>query len=719
MKKFFLLLKTIFVFTVVYSQQGVAITTDGSTADNSAMLDIKSTSKGILVPRMTAVQRTTIATPANGLLVYQTDGTTGFYFYNGSSWAPIGAAAGPLTGWATTGNASTDSTINFIGTTDSKPFIGKVNGEQVFRFSPIVQSTSLGYMAGKVNTGNENTFIGWQAGKANITGDGNIIIGHNAGPSNTTGRQNLFLGSYAGFINTTGSYNQFIGFQSGQYNTTGSNNFFNGYQAGWSNTTGSNNYFSGVASGAGNTTGQYNHYEGYNAGGFNKTGSYNYCSGYFAGFKNNVSDNHFEGYYAGYNNTTGTQNLFIGHNAGYFNTTGSMNQFVGYSAGMENTTGEQNTFIGIGAGGHNTTASGNHFVGFSSGTYNTTGAFNHFEGFESGNFNTTGTQNYFSGYMSGLLNQVGSYNHFSGFKSGYNNKAYYNHFVGYDAGYSNTTGSSNHFEGFESGYLNTTGEQNHFSGYQAGYYNTDGSNNTYIGYQAGAFLTGSGNVMIGHLAGYNGVNNNKLYISNSSTTTPLIYGDFANKFARINGRFQVKKVVDDGLATLQLTEAGGKEIVVVYDNPNWINNWFTKTYAAQNPGSAAFTINYSGNLNPNEAAIFSLAGSGNGFINGTLTEYSDKRLKKNIAPLESTLSKLKKVNGYTYNWINPSKDQNQQIGFIAQQLESVFPQLVYTDEKGIKSVAYANMAPVLVEAIKEQQQQIDELKKLIQQLVKK
>ncbi len=77
------------------------------------------------------------------------------------------------------------------------------------------------------------------------------------------------------------------------------------------------------------------------------------------------------------------------------------------------------------------------------------------------------------------------------------------------------------------------------------------------------------------------------------------------------------------------------------------------------------------------------------------------------------------MNGVTYNWIDNSKDSTEQIGFIAQELEKVFPQLVKTDEKGMKSVAYANMTAVLVQAIKEQQQQIDDLKKTVEALIKK
>lgn len=63
-----------------------AINTTGNQPDNSAMLDISSTTSGLLIPRMTDTQRSAIAAPATGLLVFQTNGSSGFYFYNGSSW---------------------------------------------------------------------------------------------------------------------------------------------------------------------------------------------------------------------------------------------------------------------------------------------------------------------------------------------------------------------------------------------------------------------------------------------------------------------------------------------------------------------------------------------------------------------------------------------------------------------------------------------------------
>jgi hypothetical protein len=84
--------------------QTVVVTDDASyqTGNSTSVLDVKSTSKGILIPRMTAAQRTAISSPASGLMVYQTDGTTGFYYYNGSTWLVIATGIGSQ--WTTTGS---------------------------------------------------------------------------------------------------------------------------------------------------------------------------------------------------------------------------------------------------------------------------------------------------------------------------------------------------------------------------------------------------------------------------------------------------------------------------------------------------------------------------------------------------------------------------------------------------------------------------------------
>jgi hypothetical protein len=80
--------------------QSVAINADSSLPDPSAILDIKSPKKGVLVPRMTLAQRNLIAVPAIGLLIYQTDNTPGFYYYDGGAWSPVkgsgtGTGSGP------------------------------------------------------------------------------------------------------------------------------------------------------------------------------------------------------------------------------------------------------------------------------------------------------------------------------------------------------------------------------------------------------------------------------------------------------------------------------------------------------------------------------------------------------------------------------------------------------------------------------------------------
>src|ERR1700730_17832738 len=85
MKKFFTLILIFIIISLKATSQSVGIGT--TTPDNSAQLHINSTDKGLLVPRMTAAQRAAIVEPATGLIVYQTDGSTGFYYNNGAPLA--------------------------------------------------------------------------------------------------------------------------------------------------------------------------------------------------------------------------------------------------------------------------------------------------------------------------------------------------------------------------------------------------------------------------------------------------------------------------------------------------------------------------------------------------------------------------------------------------------------------------------------------------------
>jgi hypothetical protein len=104
-----------------------------------------------------------------------------------------------------------------------------------------------------------------------------------------------------------------------------------------------------------------------------------------------------------------------------------------------------------------------------------------------------------------------------------------------------------------------------------------------------------------------------------------------------------------------------------------------------------------------------------------IEELSDVRYKKNIEKLNGALENVLKIQGVTYNWRQdefPERSFGSQteIGFIAQELEKIYPELVNTNIEGYKSVQYSHMVPVLLEAIKEQQSQISLLQNNIDQL---
>ena len=126
-------------------------------------------------------------------------------------------------------------------------------------------------------------------------------------------------------------------------------------------------------------------------------------------------------------------------------------------------------------------------------------------------------------------------------------------------------------------------------------------------------------------------------------------------------------------------------------------------------------------VNP-ETGLFSLNGSGT--YSGTWTQASDERYKKDVKPLENSLDKIKQLIPVKYEWKKdeyPDKSfqDGKQIGLIAQDVEKVFPQLVSTDSDGYKSIDYSKINVLLIEAIKEQQKSIEDLKKEVGELSSK
>jgi uncharacterized phage infection (PIP) family protein YhgE len=103
-----------------------------------------------------------------------------------------------------------------------------------------------------------------------------------------------------------------------------------------------------------------------------------------------------------------------------------------------------------------------------------------------------------------------------------------------------------------------------------------------------------------------------------------------------------------------------------------------------------------------------------------MSEVSDASLKTNIQQVSNSLDKIRQINGVSFDWKEEASpkgvERSSSIGLLAQEVETVFPTLVKEDRQGKKAVNYSGMIPVLLEAIKEQQSQIEALEQRIAEL---
>jgi hypothetical protein len=134
----------------------------------------------------------------------------------------------------------------------------------------------------------------------------------------------------------------------------------------------------------------------------------------------------------------------------------------------------------------------------------------------------------------------------------------------------------------------------------------------------------------------------------------------------------------------------------------------------------------------NAATVSTNAGRGHLLAQGDVVAYisSDKRLKDNIIPIKSPLKKLLKIGGYNFEWNDKGPDwvkdeyfgnpsgSLKDVGVIAQEIQPILPEAVKQRKDGYLSVKYEKIVPLLIEAVKEQQTQIEELKTQINQLNK-
>jgi Chaperone of endosialidase len=608
LNKLILMRKLILVAIATFLQyellsQGIGIGT--ATPHASAQLDITSTSKGLLIPRMTSALRTSIVSPAKGLLVYDST-TNSFWVHTGSVWTNLASSS---TSWSLTGNSGTNPSTNYIGTNDNVGLLFKVNS---------------------INVGQ-------------LTTNGNIFWGLFSGLNNTIGIRNTTLGYQALYNNTEGSNNTATGSETLLQNTTGNNNTASGFGALANNTIGSYNTGLGVWALQDNTTGEANTAIGAVTLESNTEGGGNTAIGYGA-----LSAN-----------TTGGGNSALGVRSLEFNSTGTGNTAIGL-ASLQNSTGISNTAIGT-----------NSLINLNSGNYNSGFGFN--TAINSGLSNSTAIGARSKVDCSNCM-VLGSVNGINGALSNVN--------VGIgttspqqmlSVGSSINVDQSN----ANNGNVNPGISFGSLSGEAIASKRTGGGNQYGLDFYTNSVnrmsITNSGNVGIG--------------ITNPQATLHL-------------GNSGVLKINDaSGSRYVQIfhSNTGNLHIDAFGGGTNYIS-WYGGSGLHVGNGSA-------GGYGPVNASAFIVT--------------SSERFKKNIINTHYGLAEILQLQGKEYNYTF-DKDGRNEIGLIAEEVEKIIPEAVYrnTPEHNITGIDYGKLVPVLIEAIKLQQKQIDDLKKLVESVVK-
>ncbi len=493
MKKHVSLLKTIalllFVTLALSSKGQVSVNTTGTAAHPSAMLDVSSTNKGLLIPRMTLAERNAISNPTTSLLVYVTNDST-FYFYTNSGWQKLGNG---VNGWSETGN--------YIYTLNDSVGIGTDTPEAPLEiYGRISQkgtgmSVFLGESSGENDDGtnNANVFVGYQAGVQNISGSNNVAVGSKALLDNKKSNNNIAVGIYALSSDTSGSSNVAIGANAQKH-------LLNGY--------------SNVAIGV-------------SALEYNKSINNTVAIGDSALFYNGVYDatpypinNVAIGSKTLFNNHSGKNNTAIGYNSLYSNYSGWGNSAIGNNALYSNTNGYYCTAVGNLALSSNTSGIYNTAIGVKSLDSNVTGNYNTALGSYALLSNVSGNYNIAIGYRSTYSNKTGENNIAAGTYALYSLKSGNNNIVfGEGAERNDTTGSNNIAIGRSAlygnahlndliaigdsalsavgGSSNYLGKRNIAIGKSALMYNYIGENNLAVGYQALKTNTGGSNTALG------------------------------------------------------------------------------------------------------------------------------------------------------------------------------------------------------------------------------
>jgi trimeric autotransporter adhesin len=305
----------------------------------------------------------------------------------------------------------------------------------------------------------------------------------------------------------------------------------------------------------------------------------------------------------------------------------------------------------------------------------------------------------------------GPENTFYGLDAGSANSGRWATFIGAEAGAGGNSGDSNTFVGQRCGWKNTSGASNTFVGRNAGAYTTGGNDNTFMGRAAGyGNITGERNSVIGSYAGFSiaaGIDNT--FVGYSAGRVNISgYNTFMGTEAGRDCQTGNKNVFIGCGAGSEAT--GSKNIFIGY------------LAGMRESGSEKLYIH---NSSTDAPLIYGDFADRTVRINGNFTAIaagspSDRRWKKNIEPLGFCLEKVSDLQGVSYEWdmeAHPGSGftPGRQIGLVAQDVEKVLPELVSEDKDGYKSVSYAKLTAVLVEAVKELKAENQQQKELLEQ----
>jgi hypothetical protein len=648
MKKFLCIAIVVFSFVQNSIAQSVAINASGATANSSSILDVQSTTKGMLIPRMSKAQKNAIASPAIGLLVYQAvPDSVGFHYYSGSQWVWLNSFGG--NDWKLIGNAGTDTAINFLGTTDNMPLVFRVNNEKSGRIESdaATANTFLGNRSGIINTtGDNNTAFGFRTLSNNTIGYSNVAIGSRALEALTGSKAyNVAIGDNA-LQNSNGVYNIGIGYQTLKQ-TTGNANIAIGTLVLENNTTGLTNTGIGYYALKANTTGRSNvsisNLSLYN----NLSGSYNIVIGDSAAYSStNLSHLIAIGSKSLFANTSGTNLTAVGDSALFSNTTGYKNIALGNSALVKNTTGYQNTAIGYNTLKSNITGFANIAIGDSALSTNTTNwniAIGRYALMETttgdknvgigegalGN-NITGTNNVAIGYASQSEGISNRNNVTMGYRAGWSMSGNSNTALGGDAmgdPNANAIVNNNVAVGDSVMFNYATGANSNTAiGSKALYNNTTGRSNTAIGVKAlYDNITGVNNVAVGDSAAYNNTANNSVAIGSKAlftNTTGFTNTAIGNRtlFANTTGGNNTAL----GYNSLDENITGSDNVAIgksTLGNMNGSDNVALGNSAGANYSLDPIDNTSSNNVYIGNAAGFNTAGSNNVFIGNNVANH--------------------------------------------------------------------------------------------------